>query len=254
MVTNLAIKHSVGVLMLAECNISPGNLLFALNQQSQIKYHLPDNELHKLVIYTRFPRRFSETWSSHLRFTIRRLTLPQAPELILVVTHSPSKRNFTSQSQDSECEELASEIRRAEGDIGHSRTILVGDLNMNPFQYGVYSSRGLHGVMSRNLALRQARTVQTKRYPFFYNPMWSLLGDATTGPPGTYYFERSEHDNLYWNMYDQVMLRPDLLPYFRNEDLKILTTDGSVSFLSSKGRPDESVASDHLPILFKLNF
>jgi hypothetical protein len=107
--------------------------------------------------------------------------------------------------------------------------------------------------MDRKIAMRGSRTILERRYPFFYNPMWGLLGDATEGPPGTYYFERAEHDMFFWNMFDQVLIRPDLLPYFRNEDLKILTEDGSMSFLSRKGLPDASMASDHLPLLFKLH-
>jgi hypothetical protein len=51
-----------------------------------------------------------------------------------------------------------------------------------------------------------------------------------------------------------VLLRPDLLPYFDNESLEILTSDGEQSLLSANGLPDTSVASDHLPLVFGLNF
>lgn len=148
---------------------------------------------------------------------------------------------------------MANEIRKIEEKVGHSRTVLVGDLNMNPFQGGVIAANGLHAVMDRTIALRRSRTVQARRYPFFYNPMWGLFGDATAGPPGTHFYENASHDMLFWNMYDQVLIRPDLLPYFHNEELKILTEDDTVSFLTHRGLPDASGVSDHLPILFKLH-
>jgi hypothetical protein len=156
-------------------------------------------------------------------------------------------------SQLYECVELAEEIRRVEQEIGCERTLLVGDLNTNPFESGVVSAKGLHAVMARDLALRKERKVQKRRYHFFYNPMWNLLGDETDGPPGTYFYPRAEHECYFWNMFDQVLLRPDLLPYFKTEELKILSEDGKVSLLSARGTPDADNASDHLPILFKLH-
>jgi hypothetical protein len=50
-------------------------------------------------------------------------------------------------------------------------------------------------------------------------------------------------------MFDQVMLRPDLLEHFNSNHVRILETDGTESLLSSKGLPKQS---DHLPILFTL--
>ena len=82
--------------------------------------------------------------------------------------------------------------------------------------------------------------------------MWSLLGDASAGPPGSYYRRKSEQVAYFWHMYDQVLIRPELLPKFKNENLKILENDGSVPILRN-GIPDSKIASDHLPILFRLN-
>jgi hypothetical protein len=86
----------------------------------------------------------------------------------------------------------------------------------------------------------------------FYNPMWSLFGDWSPGPAGTYYYSNSEHRVFFWNIFDQVLIRPDLLDRFSNEELKVLDSDGNVSFLSPRGVPNVKLGSDHLPILFKL--
>ena len=131
--------------------------------------------------------------------------------------------------------------------------MLVGDLNMNPFEDGVVGANGLHAVMSRKIAERQKRTVQNTEYKFFYNPMWSLFGDATAGPPGTYYYHSAEHVVYFWNMFDQVLIRPELLERFNNLDLKIVHSTDTLSLLSNSGGPDDKNISDHLPIFFKIN-
>jgi hypothetical protein len=54
-------------------------------------------------------------------------------------------------------------------------------------------------------------------------------------------------------MTDQVLMRPDLMASFQNENLTVLTVDGDRSLLTRKGFPDASFASDHLPVLFRLD-
>lgn len=188
------------------------------------------------------------------RLTIRRVQLPGLTEILLAINHFPSKVHWDRSSQAAHCFELAESIRKVENQVGHSRTVLVGDLNMNPFEDGLVSASALHGVMTRDIAAKGTRTVQGKEFPFFYNPMWSLLGDASPGPAGTFYQWRSEQTVFFWNMFDQVLIRPDLLRRFANERVEIVESDGETSFLSSHGNvPDDSVASDHLPLLFKLS-
>ena len=83
--------------------------------------------------------------------------------------------------------------------------------------------------------------------------MWNLLGDAMHGPSGTYYYGSGGHRALFWHMFDQVLIRPELMTYFANEDLKILDSDGMVSLLNDQGQPDRDNASDHLPLLIRLS-
>ena len=180
------------------------------------------------------------------------MKLPGTENFLLVAAHCVSKLDASGDSQAMQAVEFAAEIIRAENDVRHSRTIVAGDLNMNPFEAGMVAANGLHGVMSRDLALEREREVQNKFYRYFYNPMWSLLGDASPGPAGTHYYRRAEMVNYFWNMYDQVLLRPDLLSSFRNGDLEIVCSDGQNSFLKRSGLPDDKRFSDHLPIAFKL--
>ena len=76
----------------------------------------------------------------------------------------------------------------------------------------------------------------------------------TLGMPEAHRRERtttSQPVTYYWNMFDQVLIRPSLIDCFRNDSLKILDSDGMQS-LTRTGRPEQGAASDHLPILFGL--
>jgi hypothetical protein len=83
--------------------------------------------------------------------------------------------------------------------------------------------------------------------------MWNFLGDFTLGPPGTYYYTKSTHKIYFWNMFDQLLVRPDLLNSFSNDDLMIITSTDDISLLNRNGFPNKKEYSDHLPICFKLN-
>ena len=78
----------------------------------------------------------------------------------------------------------------------------------------------------------------------FYNPMWNLLGDFQY-PPGTYYYKSSQEKTEFWNIFDQVMIRPQLRNRFVDTSLKIITETETTSLVDKK-------ISDHLPIVFEV--
>lgn len=251
-IASLAQFHDVDIFIFAEFDLSIPNLLKLLNK-SQSSYYYHHNNCDKIKIFTRYLDRFIQPISEADRFTINRLKLPGIDEILVVATHFVDKRNWDEDSQNAECINLASRIREAEKSVGHNRTILVGDLNMNPFQAGVIMANGLHAVMTKKIAAEMSRKVQETDYQFFYNPMWNLLGDHSSGLPGTYFLRQSVHKVYFWNILDQALVRPDLLDAFDVNNLAILESDGQVSFLNKKGYPDQRNYSDHLPIKFTLN-
>ncbi|WP_437929172.1 hypothetical protein WMF37_07840 [Sorangium sp. So ce291] len=184
---------------------------------------------------------------------MRHLRLPARQDMLLGVVHLRSKLYQREDSQAFACVELSRVLDEQERKLGHRRTILTGDFNMNPFENGIVSAAGLNAVMDRSVAARGERTVEGRSHPFFYNPMWSRFGDGSPGPPGTYYRDGGEHVAFFWNMYDQVLIRPDLLDSFRPEELEILHADGASSLLTQRGLPDRKRASDHLPVLFRMS-
>ena len=251
-VGTLAREVGVDVLILAECAMRPERVLEELNAEKS-EYQYAWGVSDHLIFFTRFDSYYLRPLFESSRLSIRRLTLPESEPILVAAAHLPSKLSFSDESQLFESVYLSRAISEVEAGEGHQRTILLGDLNMNPFEPGMVGARGgLNAVMSRRIAARKARTVQGEKYPFFYNPMWNHMGDrAETG--GTFYFENAEPVCYFWHMYDQVLLRPELLKKFEPEHVRILREVRGVSLLEN-GRPDKEMASDHLPVLLELSF
>ena len=249
-VVRLASTHVVDVLMLAECAIDPVAILAGLNSSSEKSYTFPPSAGRKSHIFLKLlESSLFDAFNNPLSgLTIRQLKLGDSQGLLLAVVHFPSRVHWDRQDQELVAPRMAKDLSRTEDRFGHCRTILVGDFNMNPFDLGIVGATALNAVMTQSLARKMERTVIGEAYRFFYNPMWGLFGDRTKGPPGTYYFSSSNPSNLFWNIYDQVLLRPALMD--KLESLEILKSDGQDCFLSKQGRPR---VSDHLPILFRMN-
>ncbi len=252
LIGRLAREELVDVLILAECGSTPAQMLEALNAECA-EYDFGFSSCHRLRVFTRFAASLMPPLLETERITIRRLQLPGRLAVLVAGVHLPSKVNISDESQVFESVYLARVIEDVEKQEKHRRTVVMGDLNMNPFEAGVVGARGgLHAVASRRVAQRFWRTVQRENYRFFYNPMWGHLGDSGDAG-GTYYFDGGEAVCYFWNMYDQVLLRPELTFGFAPEHLRILTEAGGVPLLAH-GRPDQSVGSDHLPVMVELEF
>jgi hypothetical protein len=253
LIAGLAHEHEVDVLVLAECEIPSLVLLQGLNENRADFHYAPSRVPTAIEVFTRFSPEFLVPTFESGRISIRRMVLPARPELLIAMVHLPSKSYWSAESQTFECGELARTVREEEGKAGHCRTLLMGDFNVDPFEPGMVSAAGLHGLMTRQLASRRVRTVQGREYPMFYNPMWGHFGDRAPGPAGSYYYERAEHVVHYWHLFDQVLIRPDVLDFCPSDPVTIITRLEETSLVLESGRPDDSVASDHLPVLFRLS-
>jgi hypothetical protein len=258
--TNLVRSHAVDVLVLTERSMLPGVVLQALNGPSA-DYFFVEERCAKIQMYTRFPDGFVPPLTYERGavvgddYTFRRIALPDRVEVLLCAAHFPSRLWQERSDLNAYTTAFARTLAGAEDVAGHTRTVVVGDLNMNPYDDGVVSSQGLHAVMTRAIARKEPRTVKFASNRYFYNPMWSHFGEKRQGHAGTYYYGSPKHRADFWNIYDQVLVRPALLPYFRDEDLKVLWDDPVTgrSLLMPDGRPNAKDISDHLPVLFKLH-
>lgn len=139
------------------------------------------------------------------------------------------------------------EIEDVERKVDSNLTVLTGDFNMNPFEKGMMAATTIHSYPTKFEASKEKRTVKRREYKMFYNPMWSFFGDNDT-PTGTYHYSGASYLNLYWNIFDQVLVRPSLMNNISPKDINILTNIKD-NMLIYNGKPS---VSDHLPLLFKI--
>lgn len=250
-VARLVIRYRVDVLMLAESQIQIEDLSPFLRQVGFPEYFdVSSSNCSKIQLFTKFDRAFINHTSETDRYTIRHLKIPNKLQILLVIAHLPSRLHENIESLRDKVIGFSEHIKRIENEEKHQRTIVIGDLNLDPFDSAIVKARGLHAVMSQEISKRRSRTVDAEKFPFFYNPMWNFLGDQTNGPPGTYYYDKSQAITYFWHIFDQVLLRPDLLDRFDFSNLRIIESDGPYSFLDN-GRPNK-LFSDHLPVFFSL--
>ena len=255
LIAEIVEAYNVDVLLLAECGIANSAMLEELNVISGApSFSHIGNPSGRIALYHSLNPQWIVPKLDADGLAFYDIDHPQYGKLLVVAAHLPSRLHRTAEDLNFNAIRLRQYIEETEEEVGHTRTMIIGDLNMNPFDSGVASAEGFHGVMSKRIAERRQRQVGGQSRRFFYNPMWSHLGDESIGPPGSYYYNTSSQVNYFWNTFDQVLIRPELLPYFRNENLRILTQVGARSLLTINGLPDSSVASDHLPLLFSLNF
>ena len=253
LIVGLATEYNPDFVLLAESQIPDDEILSALNNGQDGLFYPAPGITDRIKIYSRHPPQFITPVGDFFRFSVRHVHVPTEKDFVLVAVHLPSKLHQTDVELLLFCTRLASTIREQEELANHSRTLLVGDFNMNPFEDGLVAAEALHGVMDRRIAQKGSRKVRGETRRFFYNPMWSYLGDLSPGPPGTYYYDRGRQVNFFWNMFDQVLIRPDLIEAFDVESLRIVTHVGRTNLLDADGKPDRRVASDHLPLTFRID-
>lgn len=252
-VRTLAIERNTALIILAECKLDIARLVELLNRESSKQYETSLYELstRKLVfIHNSVENKFHLIRDSSFgSFGV--FNTEEGKEVIIAAIHFPSKRNRDDLDFNDFAEAFRNELEEVEQERGHSRSVIVGDFNMNPFEDGMIAAKYLHAVMDSEIAKKKGRTVQGRFYKYLYNPMWGRMGDTSPGPPGTYFYQRSAQRNYFWHTFDQVLIRPDLIPDFPIDKLEVVKSINETTLLTPSGRPRRSI-SDHLPIVFSI--
>lgn len=253
----LARAHDIDVFLIAECPRDVSSALTALNGLSighYVESYSGEGKVRALTRLStgRFFHRFTGLASDLTVWSLETLGTVPGDEVLLAAVHLSSKMGgFNDEDQATASREVVEELNQAEDRLGHRNTALVGDFNMNPYDAGMTSAACFHGQMTRGLAGKPDRVYREQPRRRFYNPMWGLFGDRSEGPPGSYYFGSSVPHNHYWQLFDQLLLRKELMDHLT--ELRILTMDGIHSLIDTEGIPDRDQFSDHLPILFRLD-
>ncbi|MEB3229745.1 MAG: endonuclease/exonuclease/phosphatase family protein [Leptolyngbyaceae bacterium] len=262
-VTQLCDTHSVDVLIVAEIVGTRETAIEAKRRETAIQkslvsktgmsYVTEHNDFSKkLKFFFRYPSQSIAKVFDDNGLSIREITPSTGQPILVAAVHLSSKLWSGSEDQTYVARSVIKGIEESEENVSHSRTLVIGDFNMNPFEGGLIDADAFHGVMTQQIAQEKSRKVHGLERSYFYNPMWGRMGDISDGPPGTYYYRGSTSRQFFWNTFDQVLLRPDLLRFFKKENLKVITEIDNFKLIkSSKINKDDF--SDHLPILIELS-
>jgi hypothetical protein len=250
LLAQLAEGHSADVIVLTECAVDEQVSLAAL-QAVDTEWQLPLNPHERFRFFTRFPSSYLEPFDADDRPAIRRLQMPGYMDVFLAAIHFLDRRNNSQGRQWREIGRHKQTLLQAEERAEHDRTLLFGDFNMNAFDLGMVDPiHGLGAMMTRDIAEVQHRR---KEVSCFFNPMWSLMGRPEA--PDTFYWDSDEPSNPYWNCLDGLLVRPSLMNYVRDDDIRIVrwldTEAGRIDFIRLAELHWKLAHSDHLPLFFR---
>ena len=166
-IKELCNDNYVDILVLAECQLSDVQILQAINLNSKNKYTAPLNLVSNLSFFYRYPIRSIVPIQDERRILIRGISLANSNNFTLVGLHLPSKLYMFEVEQGFNSVRAASIIREAEAKIGHDRTLVIGDFNMNPFEIGMVSANAFHAVMDRHIASQVRGCLRSINYCFY---------------------------------------------------------------------------------------
>jgi endonuclease/exonuclease/phosphatase (EEP) superfamily protein YafD len=235
------------IVVLLESSVSPEETLKVLKENVTQDFYYPKSiqDEPRFHCFCRNSELDLSEIHCDSRTSVRILQIGQHKTLLILV-HGVDVRNYDPETRQSRIQRLATQIRFLQEDKKITKSIFLGDFNMNPFEKGMNLPDGLNAMMTKECTKRGYRISDDNVYDFYYNPMWSLFGDNTGGPAGTIY--NTSNQGIYgWSMFDQVIIHHSVVDLFDN--VKILTEAGTESLMNKQGRPDAINASDHFPIL-----
>ena len=186
-----------------------------------------------------------------IRANLYRWTGGSQSDGLIALVHGHNRRDYADGTRAAHFNSVAAILRQAEQQLGHRRSVVLGDFNANPFEPAIVGANGLHAIGVRQLKGRTDRTFVSDPTDFFYHPMWRLYGHGRESGSATHYFHGYNEVEPIWHMLDQVVVKPDALDRFPESEVRIVTRIGSVSLWNAEQIPDEVVASDHLPLVFQ---
>lgn len=261
-------KHKIDFIMLAESqHLNSESMLNTLNIHKK-KYYLGIAEKNLSAIKKRFLifqtidnesvtiQRPDKT--KRILNTVYNLN---GSNILISLVHLRDKYNYKDKALDAFAINHAERFGKFEDKYSINKSLMVGDFNLNPYQDGMINANAFNAVMSPKIVDNENRKWDGDEYKYFYNPSWSVLGklENENHVMGTYYYDNTKDPDLaYWYMLDQLILRKDLINSYKPSSLKIISeveNEGEViKLINEEGIPNKGEYSDHLPIIFTMEF
>lgn len=249
-IMDLVSEKGCDIIILAEYLEPIVNLCNMVNTDSELEYKPIPNysgcDKIKGIINAKYA---IESIQEQARYQIVKIET-MAYKLLIGMIHNVSAFHNSKETQAVILEQFSCDINEAEKSQSIKNTMVIGDLNVNPFEPACIAANTLHAIPFAEEVEKTTRIVVGKEYQKFYNPTWKLLGRKEI-PYATYYYSNSDAVNYYWHMFDQVIIRPRLIPAFFEESLSIIIETENHKLLKG-GKPDMESYSDHLPLFYEM--
>lgn len=246
-VVKLSVKNDYDMIILAEYEDDVNDLLKKMQSNKIIMYKIMSNCKRIKILSKSKPNKIKHCNETEY-YTIKILEVNKNEKQIIGAVHLPSKLYAKDEDRRIEIADMVSNIEKLECKYKTNNTIIVGDFNADPFEGCMTKITGLHSVSSKDVALKIKRIVKQREYNMFYNPMWNKFGDFQ-GVAGTYYYAGSTAEEIFWHIFDQVIIRPQLISRFEEEKLNIIIQIEDDMLVKNNTR---IMVSDHLPIEFSV--
>ena len=142
LIAEISIEKDIDVIILSECRFDIAKFLITINEALDRKYRYHKGFIDDPIIFTRFLTNSVEPLFDEKGISIKKIFHPLGIDFLLVTLHLQSKLFKENIDQIYKTSRVREIIEENEELIGHRRTIVVGDLNMNPFEDGVISADG----------------------------------------------------------------------------------------------------------------
>lgn len=250
---DIIIENFCDIVVLAEYKDDINSLIYSLDKENVDMYNFKMISCNRITLLVNFKTSSIERFTDSSHYVILKVPHknPSIKQHLIACVHLPSKLRANSMDLVFKINSLINDLERDENSCGCNNSIIVGDFNINPFETGMISAGAAHALPCRFIAKKKKRNIGDREYKMFYNPMWNLFGDSN-GVPGTYFYNSSGQENYYWNIFDQVIIRPELIDFFKLDSLKVITKTKKESLITNNKRPNKSI-SDHLPIFFTID-
>lgn len=168
-------------------------------------------------------------------------------EYIIAGTHLPAPPSNDSNARKTIIRSLVADISQLENELKEYDALVIGDFNCNPFDEELVQKDAFNSVLFKKL-IEKTEYVEYfgKRYRRFYNPLLDFVSEARQ-LYGSYYYS-SGSAPIYWNCFDQIIVRKRLAN--RILDLQYIKLVKGKSLIKQV-QPDSEI-SDHLPLYVKI--